>query len=76
MEAVRLLLENKIHRLPIIDSDSGNALAIATHKRLLRYMLSNVSLVPYASLCRPGGGGGGALLTKGARVGALAPAPL
>ena len=36
MEAVRLLLENKIHRLPIIDSDSGNALAIATHKRLLR----------------------------------------
>lgn len=42
-EAVRVLIERKIHRLPIIDRNSGNSLFIATHKRILHYMYFNVS---------------------------------
>jgi CBS domain-containing protein len=37
-EAVKVLIENKIHRLPIIDRRHGNALFIITHKRVLHYM--------------------------------------
>lgn len=42
-EAVKVLVQNKIHRLPIIDRGNGNALYIATHKRILHYMYHNVS---------------------------------
>ena len=42
-EAVKVLIENKIHRLPVIDSSSGNVLYIITHKRVLHYMYCNVS---------------------------------
>ncbi|XP_019857328.1 PREDICTED: 5'-AMP-activated protein kinase subunit gamma-1-like isoform X2 [Amphimedon queenslandica] len=41
-EAVKILVENKIHRLPIIDQRSGNSLFIATHKRILHFMYFNL----------------------------------
>jgi 5'-AMP-activated protein kinase regulatory gamma subunit len=41
-EAVKVLIENKIHRLPIIDRRHGNALFIITHKRVLHYMYYTV----------------------------------
>eukprot|EP01136_Pigoraptor_vietnamica_P004834 Opistho-1_new@35623 len=34
-EAVRVLVESKIHRLPLIDASTGSAVAILTHKRVL-----------------------------------------
>lgn len=35
---LEILIKNKIHRLPIIDPKSGNALYILTHKRILRFL--------------------------------------
>ena len=42
--AIRILIENKIHRLPVIDPTSGNVLYILTHKRLLRFLFLYVSV--------------------------------
>ncbi len=46
-EAVRTLVTNKIHRLPVIDPDTGNALSILTHKKILRYIYNHVSSIIY-----------------------------
>ncbi|XP_031418726.1 5'-AMP-activated protein kinase subunit gamma-1-like isoform X3 [Clupea harengus] len=37
-DAVYSLIKNKIHRLPIIDPVTGNALYILTHKRVLKFL--------------------------------------
>ncbi|KAK7879548.1 hypothetical protein WMY93_033738 [Mugilogobius chulae] len=37
-EAVHSLIKHKIHRLPVIDPISGNALYILTHKRILKFL--------------------------------------
>ncbi|XP_060052821.1 5'-AMP-activated protein kinase subunit gamma-2 isoform X2 [Erinaceus europaeus] len=37
-DAVNSLIKNKIHRLPVIDPVSGNALYILTHKRILKFL--------------------------------------
>ncbi|XP_074710078.1 5'-AMP-activated protein kinase subunit gamma-1 isoform X2 [Strix uralensis] len=37
-DAVCSLIRNKIHRLPVIDPDSGNTLYILTHKRILKFL--------------------------------------
>ncbi|XP_063075719.1 5'-AMP-activated protein kinase subunit gamma-1-like isoform X2 [Engraulis encrasicolus] len=37
-DAVYSLIKNKIHRLPIIDPVTGNALYILTHKRILKFL--------------------------------------
>ncbi|XP_027700225.1 5'-AMP-activated protein kinase subunit gamma-1 isoform X3 [Vombatus ursinus] len=37
-DAVSSLIRNKIHRLPVIDPDSGNTLYILTHKRILKFL--------------------------------------
>lgn len=42
-EAVGILVENKIHRLPVIDPFSGNALYILTHKRILTFLYQSLS---------------------------------
>ena len=42
-EAIRTLILNEIHRLPIIDPELGNVLYILTHKRLLRFLFLYVS---------------------------------
>uniref|UniRef100_A0A8C9W2Y5 Protein kinase, AMP-activated, gamma 2 non-catalytic subunit a n=1 Tax=Scleropages formosus TaxID=113540 RepID=A0A8C9W2Y5_SCLFO len=45
-EAVRSLIRNKIHRLPIIDPVTGNALYILTHKRILKFLQLFLSEMP------------------------------
>jgi len=42
-EAIRSLLHNRIHRLPVIDPETGNVLYIITHKRILRFLFLYVS---------------------------------
>uniref|UniRef100_A0AAY4B0U9 CBS domain-containing protein n=1 Tax=Denticeps clupeoides TaxID=299321 RepID=A0AAY4B0U9_9TELE len=37
-EAIYSLLKNKIHRLPVIDPETGNVLHILTHKRILKFL--------------------------------------
>lgn len=37
-DAVKILIKNKVHRLPIIDPVTGNVTCIVTHKRILRYL--------------------------------------
>nr|XP_040035607.1 5'-AMP-activated protein kinase subunit gamma-1 isoform X2 [Gasterosteus aculeatus aculeatus] len=37
-DAVYSLLKYKIHRLPVIDPESGNVLHILTHKRILKFL--------------------------------------
>ena len=44
-EAVYSLIKNKIHRLPVIDPISGNALYILTHKRILKFLQLFVSFL-------------------------------
>ena len=43
-EAIKTLIHNKIHRLPVIDPELGNVLYILTHKRLLRFLFLYVSI--------------------------------
>lgn len=43
-DAIYSLLKHKIHRLPVIDPESGNVLHILTHKRILRFLHIFVSL--------------------------------
>ncbi|OQV18445.1 5'-AMP-activated protein kinase subunit gamma-2 [Hypsibius exemplaris] len=38
-DAVRALVQNKVHRLPVIDPATGNVLYILTHKRILKFMM-------------------------------------
>ncbi|XP_039612399.1 5'-AMP-activated protein kinase subunit gamma-1-like isoform X1 [Polypterus senegalus] len=45
-DAVYSLIKNKIHRLPVIDPDSGNVLYILTHKRILKFLHIFGSLIP------------------------------
>lgn len=40
--AAKMLVEHKIHRLPVIDNRNGNALYVLTHKRLLHHMYYNL----------------------------------
>ncbi|KAL2293854.1 hypothetical protein Nmel_018919 [Mimus melanotis] len=52
-DAVSSLIRNKIHRLPVIDPDSGNTLYILTHKRILKFLKLFVSLGSALSPHRP-----------------------
>uniref|UniRef100_A0A8C4SZE8 Protein kinase, AMP-activated, gamma 2 non-catalytic subunit a n=1 Tax=Erpetoichthys calabaricus TaxID=27687 RepID=A0A8C4SZE8_ERPCA len=45
-DAVYSLIKNKIHRLPVIDPISGNALYILTHKRILKFLQLFLSEMP------------------------------
>lgn len=42
-DAIRMLITNRIHRLPVIDPLTGNVLYILTHKRILRFLFLYVS---------------------------------
>jgi len=48
-EAITTLLQNRIHRLPVIDPVSGDVLYIITHKRILRFLCLYIHNLP-----RPG----------------------
>ncbi|RWS03019.1 AMP-activated protein kinase subunit gamma-2-like protein, partial [Dinothrombium tinctorium] len=37
-EAIKTLVHNKIHRLPVIDPETGNVIYILTHKRILKFL--------------------------------------
>ncbi|KAM9486982.1 5'-AMP-activated protein kinase subunit gamma-3b isoform 1-T1 [Clarias gariepinus] len=45
-DAIYTLLKNKIHRLPVIDPESGNVLHILTHKRILKFLHIFGSMMP------------------------------
>uniref|UniRef100_A0A8W8MAW3 CBS domain-containing protein n=1 Tax=Magallana gigas TaxID=29159 RepID=A0A8W8MAW3_MAGGI len=37
-QAIKTLITSKVHRLPVVDRVSGNALYVLTHKRILRFL--------------------------------------
>ncbi|XP_067116162.1 5'-AMP-activated protein kinase subunit gamma-1 isoform X1 [Osmerus mordax] len=45
-DAIYSLLRHKIHRLPVIDPESGNVLHILTHKRILKFLYIFEGMVP------------------------------
>ncbi|KAK3753714.1 hypothetical protein QZH41_013804 [Actinostola sp. cb2023] len=45
-DAVKMLLEFKIHRLPVIDNATDNALCIVTHKRILKFLFCHIKELP------------------------------
>ncbi|XP_056119023.1 5'-AMP-activated protein kinase subunit gamma-1 isoform X1 [Rhinichthys klamathensis goyatoka] len=51
-DAVYSLIKNKIHRLPVIDPVTGNALYILTHKRILKFLQLFVCEMPKAAFMR------------------------
>ncbi|CAH0557200.1 unnamed protein product [Brassicogethes aeneus] len=48
-EAIKTLVTNRIHRLPVIDPDTGNVLYILTHKRILRFLFLYINELPKPS---------------------------
>ncbi|XP_022237626.1 5'-AMP-activated protein kinase subunit gamma-1-like isoform X2 [Limulus polyphemus] len=48
-EAIKQLIHGKIHRLPVIDPQTGNALFILTHKRILKFLFLYFSELPKPS---------------------------
>nr|CAH7757516.1 unnamed protein product [Callosobruchus chinensis] len=48
-DAIRTLIHNRIHRLPVIDPDTGNVLYILTHKRILRFLFLYINELPKPS---------------------------
>lgn len=48
-DAIKSLIENKVHRLPVIDPNTGNVLYIITHKRILRFLYLYIHELPKPS---------------------------
>ncbi|KAK7602449.1 hypothetical protein V9T40_008038 [Parthenolecanium corni] len=48
-EAIKVLIHNRIHRLPVIDPYTGNVLYILTHKRILRFLFLYINDLPKPS---------------------------
>ncbi|XP_022908430.1 uncharacterized protein [Onthophagus taurus] len=48
-DAIRTLIHNRIHRLPVIDPETGNVLYILTHKRILRFLFLYINELPKPS---------------------------
>ncbi|XP_050548453.1 5'-AMP-activated protein kinase subunit gamma-1-like, partial [Daktulosphaira vitifoliae] len=47
--AIQTLINNKIHRLPVIDPLTGDVLYIITHKRILRFLFLYINDLPKPS---------------------------
>ncbi|UYV67648.1 PRKAG2 [Cordylochernes scorpioides] len=45
-EAITTLLYNRVHRLPVINPETGNVLHIITHKRILKYLFLKIVDLP------------------------------
>lgn len=52
-DAIKMLITNRIHRLPVIDPLTGNVLYILTHKRILRFLFLYVSVFLLSFLYAP-----------------------
>merc|ERR1719348_1137463 len=48
-DAIKMLIHNKIHRLPVLDQRNGNVLYILTHKRILRFLFLYIHDMPKAA---------------------------
>uniref|UniRef100_A0A6P7FFN2 Uncharacterized protein LOC114327576 isoform X1 n=1 Tax=Diabrotica virgifera virgifera TaxID=50390 RepID=A0A6P7FFN2_DIAVI len=48
-DAIKTLIHNRIHRLPVIDPETGNVLYILTHKRILRFLFLYINELPKPS---------------------------
>ncbi|XP_039280223.1 5'-AMP-activated protein kinase subunit gamma-1 isoform X3 [Nilaparvata lugens] len=48
-DAIKTLIHNRIHRLPVIDQETGNVLYILTHKRILRFLFLYINDLPKPS---------------------------
>jgi len=48
LDAIKTLIHNKVHRLPIIDPETGNVLYILTHKRILKFLFLYYHDLPQA----------------------------
>lgn len=48
-DAVKTLITSHVHRLPVIDRVTGNALYILTHKRILRFLYLCINELPKPS---------------------------
>jgi 5'-AMP-activated protein kinase regulatory gamma subunit len=51
-DAIYTLCVNKVHRLPVIDKTTGNALYILTHKRILRFLYLYIYDLPQPAFLR------------------------
>lgn len=49
LDAIKTLNKNKVHRLPVIDPETGNVLYILTHKRILRFLFLFYKELPQPS---------------------------
>ncbi|CAB3400197.1 unnamed protein product [Caenorhabditis bovis] len=47
--AVELLAQYRIHRLPVMDEDTGDCAYILTHRRILHYIWKHLALLPKPS---------------------------
>ena len=45
-DAIRTLIQQKVHRLPVIDRETGNVLYIMTHKRILKFLFLYYNELP------------------------------
>ncbi|CAH1789827.1 unnamed protein product [Owenia fusiformis] len=45
-DAIRTLIHNRVHRLPVIDYKTGNAIYVLTHKRILRFLYLYIADLP------------------------------
>lgn len=48
-EAIKTLIHSKVHRLPIVDPNTGNVLHILTHKRILKFLFLHYYELPHPS---------------------------
>ncbi|CAG7719189.1 unnamed protein product [Allacma fusca] len=48
-DAICSLVNNRIHRLPVIDKHTGNVLHILTHKRILKFLFLYINEIPRPS---------------------------
>ena len=42
--AVQVLVESKVHRLPVLEKSTGNISCILTHKRIMKFLSLYVSI--------------------------------
>ncbi|GIY06539.1 5'-AMP-activated protein kinase subunit gamma-2 [Caerostris darwini] len=49
LDAIKALIQNKVHRLPVIDPATGNVLYVITHKRILKFLFLYYHELPHPS---------------------------